>query len=146
MLSRSQTAKFATMTCTHRPKRQRSSTFTTRSSVSMAFLIFVSLILSALELSEASMASPHLFEAFNEDGSSAGMMRVVGNPREHYTVTEDGYTVCSKKLQNKDSSSDDADRETWFYCESTEDGDLKPRMDLRVGSADPQSAGTIFHQ
>ena len=115
----------------------------------------MTLILSSLDLSEATIASPHSFEAFNEDGSSAGMMRVIGGPKEHYTVTEDGYTVCSKKLSEPDnvfqrkegqgnppaSIDGPPGQATWFYCEPTEDGDLKPRMDMPIGKSDPESAG-----
>ena len=83
-----------------------------------------------LPFASATIASPHLFEMLNEDGSSTGFVRVVGGPKEHYIETEDGYTICSHKNGNNG-------KESWYYCELAEDGGLKPNMNMKVGQSDP---------
>ena len=89
------------------------------------------------QLSEGTVASPHLFELTNDDGTTTGPVRLRGGPDEHYVETEAGWTICPVTIDERDSNN----RESWYYCEETADGNLSPRLDLPVGTSDPEAAG-----
>ena len=106
--------------------------FLTCSSHGVLAIAVSNLLGSTIQVTEATLAAPFAFEMQNEDGTSTGPVKLVGGPGEHYFETESGWTIC-------DGTS--GDRQSWYYCDATGDGDLVPRLDLPVGSSNPESSG-----
>jgi hypothetical protein len=114
--------------------------------------LFAALVMgSSMHAAQAIIASPHPFKLTNADGTSTGLVRLVGGPQAHHVETVDGWSICSaingqgnsSGVGNSIQEREEVANKSWFYCDKSVEGDLVPRMDLQVGSADPQQAGLL---
>jgi hypothetical protein len=112
--------------------------------------LFAALVMgSSMHAAQATIASPHPQELTNEDGTSTGLVRLVGGPQAHHFETVDGWPICSasngqgnnSREGNRIQGRPGAVKKSWFYCDKSVEGDLVPKMDLQVGSSDPRQAG-----
>ena len=133
----------------------------------MNFIITITfaalLIGSVLRAVQANQASPNPFETTNEDGTSTGSLFLKGGPGDHWIEDANGWTVCPHSHDIEEGTGNGQNKGTrkglrkrglkgsggkgkgksksWFYCQQKDDGDLEPRLDLPVGSSDPENTG-----